>query len=105
MKEEDAKGLEGLQYLFTSPRFTHNIFNHVINVNLTLFSIINRLELHFFEFLIKYYAYPLIDIQVGRIIGKGGQNVREMQRLTGAVIKLPEQVWCKEKKRLKEIHR
>ena len=31
-------------------------------------------------------------LQVGRIIGKGGQNVREMQRLTGAVIKLPEQV-------------
>ena len=30
--------------------------------------------------------------QVGRIIGKGGGNVREMQRLTGAVIKLPEQV-------------
>lgn len=29
--------------------------------------------------------------QVGRIIGKGGQNVREIQRLTGAVIKLPEQ--------------
>jgi len=29
--------------------------------------------------------------QVGRIIGKGGQNVREMQRITGAVIKLPEQ--------------
>merc|ERR1719189_1222593 len=29
--------------------------------------------------------------QVGRIIGKGGGNVREMQRLTGAVIKLPEQ--------------
>ena len=31
--------------------------------------------------------------QVGRIIGKGGGNVREMQRLTGAVIKLPEQVF------------
>ena len=31
-------------------------------------------------------------IQVGRIIGKGGTNVREMQRITGAVIKLPEQV-------------
>ena len=29
--------------------------------------------------------------QVGRIIGKGGQNVRELQRVTGAVIKLPEQ--------------
>jgi len=29
--------------------------------------------------------------QVGRIIGKGGQNVRELQRLTGAVIRLPEQ--------------
>lgn len=29
--------------------------------------------------------------QVGRIIGKGGQNVREMQRVTGSVIKLPEQ--------------
>ncbi|XP_018902449.1 insulin-like growth factor 2 mRNA-binding protein 1 isoform X2 [Bemisia tabaci] len=29
--------------------------------------------------------------QVGRIIGKGGQNVRELQRLTGSIIKLPEQ--------------
>ncbi|XP_076361075.1 insulin-like growth factor 2 mRNA-binding protein 1 isoform X2 [Tachypleus tridentatus] len=29
--------------------------------------------------------------QVGRIIGKGGQTVREMQRLTQAVIKLPEE--------------
>ncbi|CAG9768943.1 unnamed protein product [Ceutorhynchus assimilis] len=29
--------------------------------------------------------------QVGRIIGKGGQNVRELQRVTGSVIKLPEQ--------------
>lgn len=29
--------------------------------------------------------------QVGRIIGKGGQNVREMQRITGSLIKLPEQ--------------
>lgn len=29
--------------------------------------------------------------QVGRIIGKGGQNVREMQRVTGSSIKLPEQ--------------
>lgn len=27
--------------------------------------------------------------QVGRIIGKGGQNVRELQRSTGAMIKLP----------------
>ncbi len=30
--------------------------------------------------------------QVGRIIGKGGSNVRELQRLTGAMIKLPEQL-------------
>ena len=30
--------------------------------------------------------------QVGRIIGKGGTNVRELQRLTGAIIKLPEQL-------------
>ncbi|CAH0401980.1 unnamed protein product [Chilo suppressalis] len=29
--------------------------------------------------------------QVGRIIGKGGQNVRELQRMTGSLIKLPEQ--------------
>lgn len=28
--------------------------------------------------------------QVGRIIGKGGQNVRELQRVTGSIIKLPE---------------
>ncbi|BES99761.1 Hypothetical protein domain [Nesidiocoris tenuis] len=28
--------------------------------------------------------------QVGRIIGKGGQNVRELQRVTGSNIKLPE---------------
>ena len=28
---------------------------------------------------------------MGRIIGKGGQNVREMQRTTSSVIKLPEQ--------------
>ncbi|XP_048504743.1 insulin-like growth factor 2 mRNA-binding protein 1 isoform X2 [Athalia rosae] len=29
--------------------------------------------------------------QVGRIIGKGGQNVRDLQRVTGSVIKLSEQ--------------
>ncbi|XP_050736833.1 insulin-like growth factor 2 mRNA-binding protein 1 isoform X3 [Eriocheir sinensis] len=29
--------------------------------------------------------------QVGRIIGKGGQNVRDLQRQTGSVIKLPQQ--------------
>lgn len=29
--------------------------------------------------------------QVGRIIGKGGQNVRELQRVTGSIIKLSEQ--------------
>ena len=29
--------------------------------------------------------------QVGRIIGKGGANVRDLQRATGAAIKLPEQ--------------
>uniref|UniRef100_T1HHC2 KH domain-containing protein n=1 Tax=Rhodnius prolixus TaxID=13249 RepID=T1HHC2_RHOPR len=29
--------------------------------------------------------------QVGRIIGKGEQNVRELQRVTGSIIKLPEQ--------------
>ena len=34
---------------------------------------------------------------MGRIIGKGGGNVREMQRLTGAVIKLPEQVFASSK--------
>ncbi|KHJ84775.1 KH domain protein [Oesophagostomum dentatum] len=27
---------------------------------------------------------------VGRIIGKGGQNVRELQRITGASVKIPE---------------
>lgn len=27
---------------------------------------------------------------VGRIIGKGGQNVRELQRITGATVKIPE---------------
>lgn len=28
--------------------------------------------------------------QVGRIIGRGGQNVRELQRITGSSIKLPD---------------
>ncbi|XP_039447051.1 insulin-like growth factor 2 mRNA-binding protein 2 isoform X1 [Culex pipiens pallens] len=28
--------------------------------------------------------------QVRRIIGKGGQNVRELQRVTGSIIKQPE---------------
>ncbi|CAH1394680.1 unnamed protein product [Nezara viridula] len=37
--------------------------------------------------------------QVGRIIGKGGQNVRELQRVTGSVIKLPEQVCPEENPR------
>lgn len=32
----------------------------------------------------------IISEQVGRIIGKGGQNVRELQRVTGSIIKLPE---------------
>ena len=27
---------------------------------------------------------------VGRIIGKGGKNVRELQRASGAIVKLPE---------------
>ncbi|CAK9831364.1 Insulin-like growth factor 2 mRNA-binding protein 1 [Anthophora retusa] len=31
------------------------------------------------------------SVQVGRIIGKGGQNVRELQRVTGSIIKLSEQ--------------
>lgn len=29
--------------------------------------------------------------QVGRIIGRGGSNVRELQRVTGSIIKLPSQ--------------
>jgi len=29
-------------------------------------------------------------VVVGRIIGKGGKNVRELQRMTGAMVKLPE---------------
>lgn len=29
--------------------------------------------------------------QVGRIIGRGGQNVRELQRVTGSIIRLPDQ--------------
>ena len=29
-------------------------------------------------------------LSVGRIIGKSGKNVRELQRATGAMIKLPE---------------
>lgn len=32
----------------------------------------------------------IVVLQVGRIIGKGGQNVRELQRVTGSIIKLPE---------------
>lgn len=36
-------------------------------------------------------SFSVIDFnKVGRIIGKGGQNVRELQRVTGSIIKLPE---------------
>lgn len=35
-------------------------------------------------------AIRIPKILVGRIIGKAGKNVREMQRVTGAMIKLPE---------------
>ncbi|ROT61580.1 putative insulin-like growth factor 2 mRNA-binding protein 1 isoform X1 [Penaeus vannamei] len=34
---------------------------------------------------------PEAQWKVGRIIGKGGQNVRDLQRQTGSVIKLPQQ--------------
>jgi insulin-like growth factor 2 mRNA-binding protein 1 len=34
--------------------------------------------------------FSTLHFQVGRIIGKGGQNVRELQRVTGSIIKLPE---------------
>jgi insulin-like growth factor 2 mRNA-binding protein 1 len=37
--------------------------------------------------MIEFYLF----YKVGRIIGKGGQNVRELQRVTGSIIKLPEQ--------------
>jgi len=30
-------------------------------------------------------------VTVGRIIGKGGKNVREIQRLTGGIVKLPQE--------------
>lgn len=32
-----------------------------------------------------------VNLQVGRIIGKGGANVRDLQRQTGSIIKLPQQ--------------
>ena len=35
-------------------------------------------------------ALKIPKVIVGRIIGKGGKNVRELQRVTGAMIKLPE---------------
>ena len=36
-----------------------------------------------------FFIFLIFVGQVGRIIGKGGANVRELQRLTGAVIKFP----------------
>jgi insulin-like growth factor 2 mRNA-binding protein 1 len=54
-----------------------------------------------FEKIREEYAFGYDDVkltveimipssQVGRLIGKGGQNVRDMQRQTGAIIKLPQ---------------
>jgi len=55
-----------------------------------------------FEKIRMDYAYGIDDVrltveilipssQVGRLIGKGGQNVRDLQRSSGALIKLPPQ--------------
>lgn len=39
---------------------------------------------------ISFALFFVVLQKVGRIIGKGGQNVRELQRVTGSIIKLPE---------------
>ena len=49
-------------------------------------------QIYLTMYLITIIFNFLFEQQVGRIIGKGGQNVREMQRTTSSVIKLPEQV-------------
>jgi len=40
---------------------------------------------------------------VGRVIGKGGKNVREIQRMTGAMIKLPEDPASQQEETIVEI--
>lgn len=42
-----------------------------------------------FNIIYALFAFSALS-KVGRIIGKGGQNVRELQRVTGSIIKLPE---------------
>jgi len=45
---------------------------------------------HFFEEVRLCTEVQVPSKLVGRIIGKGGQNVRELQRVTGAQVKIPE---------------
>jgi len=45
---------------------------------------------HFFDEVRLCTEIQVPSKMVGRIIGKGGQNVRELQRVTGAQVKIPE---------------
>lgn len=47
---------------------------------------------HFFDEVRLCTEIQVPSKMVGRIIGKGGQNVRELQRVTGAQVKIPEDV-------------
>uniref|UniRef100_A0A915IA37 K Homology domain-containing protein n=1 Tax=Romanomermis culicivorax TaxID=13658 RepID=A0A915IA37_ROMCU len=47
---------------------------------------------HFFDEVRLCTEIQVPSKMVGRIIGKGGQNVRELQRVTGAQVKIPDDV-------------
>lgn len=47
---------------------------------------------HFFDEVRLCTEIQVPSKMVGRIIGKGGQNVRELQRVTGAQVKIPEDI-------------
>lgn len=79
------------QYLIFEKMREEGFVSGTDDVRLTVEILVASSQVRDIPYLIKsIQKLNSIRLQVGRIIGKGGQNVRELQRVTGSIIKLPE---------------